>query len=78
MEEIETVEAKHIFIDIVNYTFNRSVEAQTDLIKYLNEIVLKSIEEEKIDNKQVIFIPTGDGMCITIINIFFLMTFILF
>ncbi|WP_321367929.1 adenylate/guanylate cyclase domain-containing protein [uncultured Draconibacterium sp.] len=69
MEEVKTIEAKHIFIDIVNYTHNRSVEAQTDLIKYLNDFVTKSMEEEKIPPEQKIFIPTGDGMCITLLNI---------
>lgn len=69
MEKIQTIEAKHVFIDIVNYTHNRSVEAQSDLIKYLNGFVNKSIEEEKITSDQKIFIPTGDGMCITILNV---------
>lgn len=69
MEEFQTIEAKHLFIDIVNYTHNRSVEAQTDLIKYLNEFVKSSIEEEKIPSEQKIFIPTGDGMCITLLNV---------
>lgn len=69
MEEVKTIEAKHIFIDIVNYTHNRSVEAQSDLIKYLNKFVLKSMEDERISPEQKIFIPTGDGMCITLLNV---------
>ncbi len=66
----ETVETKHIFIDIVNYTYNRSVEAQTDLISFLNEFVKKSIEKQNISPENVIYIPTGDGMCISLINVF--------
>ena len=65
----QTIDAKHIFIDIVNYTFNRSVEAQSDLIRILNSLVLKSIEETELNNDQYIFIPTGDGMCISVINV---------
>jgi hypothetical protein len=69
MEEVQTIEAKHIFIDIVNYTYNRSVEAQTDLIKCLNLFVKSSVEDENIPTDKIIFIPTGDGMCITLLNI---------
>lgn len=66
---VQTVDVKHIFIDIANYTFKRSVEAQTDLISVLNNIVLESIIENKIIEDDRIFIPTGDGMCISLINI---------
>lgn len=69
MEKITTVEAKHIFIDIVNYTHKRSVEAQSFIINILNGIVSNSIKELKIDQENVIFIPTGDGMCISLMNI---------
>lgn len=69
MKEVETIDAKHIFIDIVNYTYNRSVEAQTDLISYLNQIVKAVFKEKKIKDNERLFIPTGDGMCISILNI---------
>ena len=69
MAEVQTIETKHIFIDIVNYTYNRSVEAQTDLIDYLNTFVKESLEENKINSKDRICIPTGDGMCISLLNI---------
>ncbi len=69
MEDTKTIEAKHIFIDIVDYTHKRSVEAQTDIIKVLNDLVNESIDQFNIDKTNVIFIPTGDGMCISLINI---------
>lgn len=34
-----TVDAKYIYIDIVNYTYNRSVEAQAYIVSILNKIV---------------------------------------
>lgn len=68
-EESQTVEAKHVFLDIVGYTHKRSVEAQSDLIRTLNSIVKKTIEEKELNSDQYIFIPTGDGMCISIINV---------
>lgn len=69
MAEVQTIDAKHIFIDIVNYTFNRSVEAQTELISYLNAFVKESLEENKINSEDRICIPTGDGMCISLLNV---------
>ncbi|WP_298900020.1 adenylate/guanylate cyclase domain-containing protein [uncultured Psychroserpens sp.] len=69
MAVVQTIETKHIFIDIVNYTYNRSVEAQTDLISYLNTFVKESLEKNQIDSKDRICIPTGDGMCISLLNI---------
>ena len=68
-QEVITVDAKHVFLDIVRYTHNRSVEAQTELISILNEIVVESIEVNEVDNKNVLFIPTGDGICISLINV---------
>lgn len=43
-----TIEAKHIFLDIVNYTHNRSIEAQTELISILNSIVKQSVRKNRI------------------------------
>jgi hypothetical protein len=67
-EDTLTVEAKHIFLDVVSYTYNRSVEAQTDLIEILNAIVKESISAFNLNDDHLIFIPTGDGICISIIN----------
>ena len=67
--KVLTADIKHIFIDIVNYTHNRSVEAQTELIETTNGIVKNSLSDLKVDIKKVIFIPTGDGMCISLINV---------
>lgn len=68
-KEVTTIDAKHIFIDIVNYTYNRSVEAQTELITVLNKIVNETIDSIELDSENVLFIPTGDGMCISLLNI---------
>ena len=63
-----TVYAKYIFLDIVKYS-TRSVEGQTAIIKALNEIVEQVANEYKIDADHAIYIPTGDGMCIGLINV---------
>jgi hypothetical protein len=66
---VTTFEAKHIFLDIVNYTHNRSIEAQTELIAVLNKIVKQSITKNRIKSDSVIYIPTGDGICISLVDV---------
>jgi class 3 adenylate cyclase len=60
---------KYVFIDIVGFSHERTVEAQTRIINSLNEIVLTSISALSINRKKVIFLPTGDGICISLLGI---------
>lgn len=66
--EIGTKNCKHLFLDIVGYSKNRTVEAQSDIISKLNEIVKKVLNENKVTTSKRLLLPTGDGMCITFIN----------
>ena len=66
MADCRTVEAKYVFLDIVGYTYNRSIEAQVHVIDALNAIVKKHIDALPV--QQYILLPTGDGMCIGIIG----------
>jgi len=63
------VAGKYIFLDIVNYTYRRTIEAQTDIIDVLNKVVMESLQFFKIDEKNRILIPTGDGICIALLDI---------
>lgn len=67
--EVATVPVKYIFLDIVNFTQNRSVEAQSDIIKALNDVVKSTIKENKVPKENVIYLPTGDGICIALLYI---------
>lgn len=67
-EMARSINCKHIFIDIVNYTHKRSVEAQTELIFLLNSFVRKSLIDNNVNDEKRILIPTGDGMCISLIS----------
>lgn len=69
MFEATTVHGKYIFLDIVDFTKNRSVEAQADIVYALNEVVESSVTEVNLPKDSLIFIPTGDGICIVLINI---------
>jgi class 3 adenylate cyclase len=69
MREIVTKFAKYIFLDIVGFTHNRSVEAQTELIEVLNRLVLEATLMHKIAGESRIYLPTGDGICLVLLNI---------
>ncbi|MBM2838431.1 MAG: hypothetical protein HW415_1056 [Deltaproteobacteria bacterium] len=60
-----TERLKYIFLDIVKYT-KRSVEAQSDVIKELNKAVKDSVKKNGLQLENIIFIPTGDGICLAI------------
>lgn len=68
MTPTRTVVAKYVFLDIVGFSENRTVEAQTDIIGVLNDIVRKAIHDTKIQEKSRILLPTGDGICIAILD----------
>ncbi len=65
-EVVVTVDAKYVFLDIVGFTRNRSVEAQSDIVGYLNGIVKDSLAASQIPEGDRILLPTGDGICIAI------------
>lgn len=69
MTENSTVAAKYIFLDVELFTWNRSVEAQTEIIKTMNQIVSNSVKSLSIPLGNVIYLPTGDGICIGLINV---------
>lgn len=66
--EAKTALVKYIFLDVVNYSHERSVEAQTEIINTLNRIVKETIEAFNLKQDNLIYLPTGDGICICIIN----------
>jgi len=65
MAKPEAISIKYIYLDVVKFTFKRSVEAQGEVVSALNGIVKKSVEN-KIDTGHHIYIPVGDGICIAI------------
>jgi hypothetical protein len=63
MEETITKSVKYIFLDIVRFTTDRSIEAQTEIIQILNKIILSCVDKLKTDPSDTLYMPTGDGMC---------------
>ncbi len=70
MAEAITKNVKYIFLDIEKYSRVRSVEAQVEIIKILNDIVKNSVTEVIGDESDLIYLPTGDGICISLLDPF--------
>ncbi len=69
MTEAKTIPAKYIFLDVVGFSRGRSVEAQTDIVNSLNDLVRDVITKNNVAKERVIYLPTGDGICIALLNI---------
>src|SRR3989338_9177905 len=69
MPKSNTVVGKYVFLDIVHYSYGRTIEAQSDIIDAINSIVKNAVSSVKVEKKNLIFIPTGDGMCIALLDI---------
>lgn len=69
MVDAKTIPAKYIFLDVVGFSQDRSVEAQTDIVHSMNVIVKTAVIDNGIVAEKVIYLPTGDGICIAILNV---------
>jgi hypothetical protein len=69
MGEAKTASVKYIFLDVVRYSQDRSVEAQTEIIGTLNELVRDSAEGVVTPQDRTVFLPTGDGICIGLLDV---------
>ena len=47
---------------MVGFTKNRSVEAQSDVVGLLNDVIRQALKSCKLEDEKVILIPTGDGV----------------
>lgn len=70
MRRAERIFAKYICLDIVKFTHERSEDAQIKVLYALNEIVNGSLQEHGVpqEKDKCLCLPTGDGMCIALIN----------
>ena len=70
MSEAREVQARYICLDIEGYT-NRKVDAQLEIRGVLDDIVRACVGEEPLlsDEGKLMYLPTGDGMCIALLDI---------
>ncbi len=60
--------AEYVFLDVVGYS-KRTPEAQNYVVETLNRIVREAVEAHHLGSDHVIFVPTGDGMCVVLLNV---------
>lgn len=60
----ETRHVKYAFADVVDFSVDRTVEAQVEIVTALNAAFTNAAE-----SLEVIFLPTGDGICAGIIEV---------
>lgn len=69
MSEPRPTHAKYVFLDVVNFTKERSIEVQTDIVRDLNKVVKSAVAEHKIPGENIIYLPTGDGICVVLLDL---------
>ena len=60
---------RYVYIDIVNFSIGRTIEAQTWMIQSLNRVVRLAIASMEVDTGRVLCLPTGDGVCVCLIDL---------
>jgi class 3 adenylate cyclase len=65
----DTARTQTVFLDIVGFTRNRSVEAQSDVVAAMNALVSKAMDDTQVPASKVILLPTGDGIAIALIEV---------
>jgi len=57
---------RYVFLDVVGFTRQRSVETQAEIVASLTEIVKSATKH--LTSEDVLYLPTGDGMCICVLG----------
>ena len=60
---------RYVYIDVVDFSIGRTIEAQTWMIHALNRVVRLAISSMEIDSQKVLYLPTGDGVCVCLIDL---------
>ena len=66
---VDTARIQYVFLDVVGFTKDRSVEAQSDVVAALNTIVSSSLATMKVPQERTILLPTGDGIATALIEV---------
>ena len=69
MNPVQPALVRYVYFDVVNFSKGRSIEAQTDILIHLNQIVGQAVSGIIALSDQTIFLPTGDGVCVCLVNL---------
>lgn len=61
---VETRHVRYVFVDVVQFTEDRTLEAQVEIIAAVNNAFITSI-----GGAEAIYLPTGDGICAGILEV---------
>ena len=67
--EATTALVKYVFLDVVGFTRDRSVEAQTEIVGILGHIARQATRDRASGARNTIYLPTGDGLCIALVDL---------
>lgn len=60
---------RYIYIDVVGFARGRSIEAQMLILADLARVVRGVVAAAQIDEQRVLYLPTGDGVCIALLEL---------
>ena len=69
MNPVRPALVRYVYFDVVNFSKERSIEAQTDILIHLNQVVGQAVSGIIALGDQTIFLPTGDGVCVCLVNL---------
>ena len=69
MNPVRPALVRYVYFDVVNFSKERSIEAQTDILIHLNQVVGQAVSGIIALSDQTIFLPTGDGVCVCLVNL---------
>lgn len=67
--EATTARVQYVFLDVVGFTKDRSVEAQSEIVSNLNSVVTRAMGALEIPANDTMLLPTGDGIAIALIQV---------
>lgn len=63
-DHARTCRVRYVFLDVVRFSIDRSVEAQTAIVRTISAIVRRCALRRTRNRRDVVFLPTGDGICV--------------
>ena len=69
MNPVRPALVRYVYFDVVDFSKGRSIEAQTEILISLNQIVSQSVASIVTLSDQTLFLPTGDGVCVCLVNL---------
>jgi len=68
VNQVQRIYVKYVFLDVVRFSYQRSAEAQLEIVLNLNQFVRSALHQHNIDMGSCLLLPTGDGMCIGLLG----------